>query len=135
MGDATAAGKSVRAGAGVAPGAGAASSAGKSTCAGVGAAVGIGPAMASGAVLGFYLPNAVLATDNLQDTSLVAPPVDLTDVQDDPEAADGDWWTAVNPTADVEARLGSQTPGGTLVTAQAFQVLVRKTGWHGHSDA
>jgi hypothetical protein len=133
VGTASAPGVEVLGGAGTAAGAGSAAAVGSTAtiATGVGTAVATGAASAGGAVLTPYLPNAVLAVTNLKDTSANNPPTDLTDIQDDPDSPDGDWWTAVNPTANTQARLGLQTPDGNLVTAQAFELYLRKTAGAG----
>ena len=66
---------------------------------------GVGGAPGSGRVL---LPNAVLASSNLKDSTSASPPTDLSDLTDDPVAPDTDWWTAVEPAGDIDVRFGFQ---------------------------
>lgn len=72
-------------------------------------------------------PNTILATTNLKDSASNIPPTLLTDIDEETGSGDGLWWTAVNPEADILARVGFPTSSGNLVGTQTIRVLIRGT--------
>jgi len=93
---------------------------------------GYAPAVSAGGGLTERLtPNAVLAGgSNLRDTLSNSPPTRLEDIQDDTGGSpgpDANWWTAVNPEADIDVRLGFPTSSGNLVGTQTINAYIRGT--------
>lgn len=70
-------------------------------------------------------PNTVLASTNLKDTLTNSPPQRFADIDEPTGSDDTEWWTAVNPEADIAVRLGFPTSSGNLVGNQTINVLIR----------
>lgn len=72
-------------------------------------------------------PDAVLAASNLQDTLANSPPTRLADIDEDVDADDTEWWTAIDATLATDARVGFPTPSAALSGTQTFKARLRKT--------
>lgn len=69
------------------------------------------------------LPNAVLTSSNLKDSSGAMPPALLTDIDEVVSSSDGQWWDAT--ALPFSVRLGFENPGPISGT-QTVDVLLRK---------
>jgi hypothetical protein len=73
-------------------------------------------------------PNAVVAGgSNLRDTLTNSPPTRLADIDEPTGSDDAEWWTAVNPEANIDIRFGFPTSSGNLVGTQTLRALIRGT--------
>lgn len=79
-------------------------------------------------------PNAVIAGGtNLQDTLTNSPPTRLADIDEETGSDDTEWWTAVDPEADIDVHLGfpdgigSPVEAVNLVGTQMVRVRIRGT--------
>ena len=126
VGTATAVGASRRAGAGTSTGVGTGPAVGRSIASAAAAGAGNGTASAGGAVISAVTPNSLESSINLQDSALTAPPALLTDIDDDPTSPDPQWWTAIDSSLGIEARVGMPAPPGALSGAQRVRVRLRR---------